>query len=130
MIEVLAVLGFPLAGALALAAIGERREAAAVNVAASLLTFIAAAALTLRVIADGPLLVLDRQFFVDSFNVFTFPVVLGQGKRLFGEGTVPASMKLSSSEVTSQGAVFAVYEPAGALVQQTVAIEDGREVVV
>ena len=67
---------------------------------------------------------------VDSFNVFTFPVVLGQGKRLFGEGTVPASMKLSSSEVTSQGAVFAVYEPAGALVQQTVAIEDGREVVV
>jgi hydrogenase-4 component F len=69
-IEILAVLGFPLAGALALAAIGERREAPAINVASSLLTFIAAAALTVRVIADGPLLVLDRQFFVDSFNVF------------------------------------------------------------
>ena len=41
-----------------------------VNVAISLLTFLAAAALTVRVIADGPLLVLDRQFFVDPFNVF------------------------------------------------------------
>ena len=69
-IEILAVLGIPIAGALALAVIGERREAPAVNVASSLLTFIAAGALTVRVIADGPLLVLDRQFFVDSFNVF------------------------------------------------------------
>jgi hydrogenase-4 component F len=69
-IEIVAVLGFPLAGALVLAAIGERAEAPAVNVAASLLTFVAAAALTVRVITDGPLLVLDRQFFVDSFNVF------------------------------------------------------------
>ena len=70
MIEILAVLGIPVVGALVLAAIGERREAPAVNVASSLLTFIAAGALTVRVIADGPLLVLDRQFFVDSFNVF------------------------------------------------------------
>ena len=36
----------------------------------SFLTFAAAVALTVRVIADGPLLVLDRQFFVDPFNVF------------------------------------------------------------
>jgi hydrogenase-4 component F len=70
MIEIIAVLGFPLVGGLVLAAIGERREAPAVNVAASLLTFIAAAALTVRVIDDGPLLVVHRQLFVDSFNVF------------------------------------------------------------
>ena len=70
MIEILAVLGIPLAGALALAVVGERRAAPAVNVTSSLLTLLAAAALTVRVIADGPLLVLDRQFFVDSFNVF------------------------------------------------------------
>ncbi len=66
----IAVLGFPLAGAALLALIGERRQAPAVNVAVSLLTFLAAIALTVRVIVDGPLLVLDRQFFVDSFNVF------------------------------------------------------------
>src|SRR5437764_7513670 len=70
MIEILAVLGFPLAGAALLALIGERREAPTVNVAVSFLTFAAAVALTARVIVGGPLLVLDRQFFVDPFNVF------------------------------------------------------------
>ncbi len=49
---------------------GERDSAPAVNVAVSLLTFVASVALTARVIVDGPLLVLDRQFFVDPFNVF------------------------------------------------------------
>jgi hydrogenase-4 component F len=68
--EMLAVLGLPLAGAAVLAVIGERRQAPAVNVAVSFLTFVAAVALTARVIVDGPLLVLDRQFFVDPFNVF------------------------------------------------------------
>jgi hydrogenase-4 component F len=70
MIEILAVLGFPLAGAAVLAIMGERRQASVINVAASLLTFAAAVALTARVIVNGPLLVLERQFFVDSFNVF------------------------------------------------------------
>jgi hydrogenase-4 component F len=70
MIEMLAVLCFPLAGAALLALVGERRYAPAVNVAVSGLTFLAAAALTARVIVGGPLLVLDRLFFVDSFNVF------------------------------------------------------------
>ena len=70
MIEMLAVLGFPLAGAAVLAIIGERQHAPAVNVAVSFLTLAAAVALTARVFLDGPLLVLDRQFFVDPFNVF------------------------------------------------------------
>ncbi len=70
MIEILAVLGFPLFGAAVLAVIGERDEAHAVNVGVSLLTLLAAAALTWRVAANGPLLVLDKQFFVDPFNVF------------------------------------------------------------
>ena len=70
MIEILAVLGFPLAGGLLLAAVGHRREAAAANIAASLATFVASVALTARVIVDGPMLVLDRLFFVDPFNVF------------------------------------------------------------
>ena len=70
MIEILAVLGLPLAGAALLAVIGERRAAPTVNVTVSFLTFAAAVALTARVIVDGPQLVLGRQFFVDSFNVF------------------------------------------------------------
>ncbi|HEY1327211.1 MAG TPA: hydrogenase 4 subunit F [Casimicrobiaceae bacterium] len=70
MIELLAVLVLPLIGAAVLAVVGHRPRAAEVNVAASALTFVAAAALTVRVIGDGPLLALGRQFFVDSFNVF------------------------------------------------------------
>src|SRR5438128_803542 len=70
MIEILAVLGMPLAGALALALIGERDEAPIVNVIICGLTLLAAAALTVRVISTGPLLVADRLFFVDPFNVF------------------------------------------------------------
>ena len=70
MIEVVAVLGFPLIGAVVLALLGERQHAPTVNVIASFATFLAAVALTARVIAHGPLLVLDKQFFVDPFNVF------------------------------------------------------------
>ena len=70
MIEILAVLGIPLAGALVLALMGERESAATVNIGTSLATFAAAAALTARVVVDGPLLALDKLFFVDSFNVF------------------------------------------------------------
>jgi hydrogenase-4 component F len=69
-IEIIAVLGFPLAGALVLAVIGERDEAPVVNVVASLLTLLAAVALTARVIEEGPQLTLGKQFFVDPFNVF------------------------------------------------------------
>ncbi len=70
MIEILAVLGIPLAGALVLALMGEREEAAAVNIVASFCTFVAAAVLTARVVTEGPMLALDKLFFVDSFNVF------------------------------------------------------------
>ena len=70
MFEILALLGMPLLGALMLAFVGQRDEAPAVNIATCFATLVAAAALTWRVIADGPLLVLDRQFFVDPFNVF------------------------------------------------------------
>ena len=70
MIEILVVLGFPVAGALVLAAVGHRDQAATVNVVVCLATFLSAVALTVRVISHGPLLVLDGMFFVDPFNVF------------------------------------------------------------
>src|SRR5205814_5327945 len=59
-IEILFVLGCPLAGALVLATMGQRNEAATISVAACFATFLAAAALTVRVISEGRLLVLDR----------------------------------------------------------------------
>jgi dihydrofolate reductase len=42
---------------------------------------------------------------IDEYRLLTFPVTLGTGKRLFGEGTVPASLSLVSSHITSKGVV-------------------------
>ncbi|HEX6792498.1 MAG TPA: hydrogenase 4 subunit F [Casimicrobiaceae bacterium] len=67
---IVAVLALPLLGAGVLAFVGERPYASRVNVAASLATFLAAAGLTIDVIAHGPQVVLGRQFLVDPFNVF------------------------------------------------------------
>jgi hydrogenase-4 component F len=66
----LALLIVPLAGAAALAMVGHKHVAGDVNAWFSLGTFIAAAALTVHVIAAGPSTMLDEQFFVDSLNVF------------------------------------------------------------
>jgi hydrogenase-4 component F len=70
MIEILAVLGAPVLGAVLLASIGEREYAPEINVGVCLVTFVAAMALTARVIGEGSLLVIGKLFFVDSFNVF------------------------------------------------------------
>ena len=50
---------------------------------------------------------------IDRLLLMTFPVVLGPGKRLFGDGTVPGSMRMVDHEVTARGNVIAAYEPAG-----------------
>jgi dihydrofolate reductase len=50
---------------------------------------------------------------VDELRLIVFPVALGQGKRLFGEGTIARSWRLISSKTTPSGAVMAAYERAG-----------------
>lgn len=50
---------------------------------------------------------------IDRLVLMTFPVVLGRGKRLFGEGTLPRSMRLVDHEVTPGGNVVVTYEPGG-----------------
>ena len=64
------VLGIPLLGSLILAATGHRDVARNLNVAFSFGTFVAACFLTAQIIADGPTLVWDQQFFIDPLNVF------------------------------------------------------------
>ena len=70
MTELALLLGIPLAASLVLALIGHRHHAAEVNAIGSLLTLLAAAALTKRVIDHGPLLLLEDQFYIDPLNVF------------------------------------------------------------
>ncbi|MEX2116985.1 MAG: dihydrofolate reductase family protein [Bacteroidota bacterium] len=50
---------------------------------------------------------------VDELWLKTFPVTLGAGKRLFGEGTIPAAFTLINSLVTPNGVIFANYKRAG-----------------
>jgi dihydrofolate reductase len=50
---------------------------------------------------------------VDEFSVLIFPVVLGKGKRLFGDGTIPVGLKLVKSQAYPTGVIVAHYAPAG-----------------
>jgi hydrogenase-4 component F len=68
--QLLALLAIPLTGAVCLALLGARRWAPEANVSFSLATFVAACALTERVIEQGSLTAANEQFFIDPFNVF------------------------------------------------------------
>jgi dihydrofolate reductase len=46
---------------------------------------------------------------IDEFRLWIFPLVLGNGKRLFDGGTVPAGLELTSSQVSSTGVIMATY---------------------
>jgi dihydrofolate reductase len=52
---------------------------------------------------------------IDEYRLITFPVTIGTGKRLFADGTVPATLRLAESSVSNTGVVIARYEPAGEL---------------
>jgi len=50
---------------------------------------------------------------VDELWLKTFPVLLGSGKRLFGEGVIPAAFQLIESKTTPSGVIFANYKRSG-----------------
>ena len=65
---------------------------------------------------------------IDTLRIWRFPVVVGTGKRLFGEGTIPGSFRLVDTQQTAPGAVLHVYERAGGLKYGEV--EVGQETVI
>jgi len=50
---------------------------------------------------------------IDEYNVWTFPVVLGRGKRLFESTSRPAALRLVNSQVSSTGVLLSTYVLAG-----------------
>ena len=54
-----------------------------------------------------------RHELIDQFNLWTFPLVVGPGKRLFQDGTVPSGLKLVDSTISSTGVMIGTYVPAG-----------------
>ena len=57
-----------------------------------------------------------RHNLVDQYRLWAFPVVIGSGKRLFADGTIPAGLRLVDSKVSTTGVVMGTWEPAGELV--------------
>ena len=68
----------------------------------------------LQIIGSGNLIqTLQAASLIDEYNVWTFPVVLGHGKRLFAEGARPAALRLVRSRISTSGVVMSTYVPDG-----------------
>jgi dihydrofolate reductase len=63
--------------------------------------------------SPGLIQALLRHDLIDQFRLWIFPVVLGPGKRFFGDGTMPAGLRLVGSEVSKTGVTINTYERAG-----------------
>ena len=61
---------------------------------------------------------------VDEFWLWIFPVVVGAGKRLFGDGTTPAALELTSAETSSTGVQMLRFERAGEIDYGSFALDD------
>jgi len=60
----------------------------------------------------------------DEFNIWVFPVTVGNGKRLFGEGTHAADWKLIQSKAASTGVLLNTYQPGGELKTGSFALDN------
>ena len=68
----------------------------------------------LQIIGSGNLIqTLQAASLIDEYHVWTFPVVLGRGKRLFGEAARPLALRLVRSQVSNTGVVMSTYVPQG-----------------
>jgi dihydrofolate reductase len=63
--------------------------------------------------SSGLLQTLWKSGLVDEFSVLIFPVVLGNGKRVFGDGVIPVGLKLVKSQSFPTGVIVANYKPDG-----------------
>jgi dihydrofolate reductase len=64
---------------------------------------------------------------VDAMSIFTVPVVLGGGKKLFADGSAPHSFKLTSSRVSSTGILIGHYERDGGIKIDDTALDSPSE---
>ena len=68
----------------------------------------------LAVIGSSDLIqTLLRHDLVDEFRLLIFPVVVGTGKRLFGDGTIPRGLRLVDTKVSGSGVAVHTYERVG-----------------
>jgi dihydrofolate reductase len=68
-----------------------------------------------------------RHDLVDEINASIFPVVLGAGKKLFGEGAAPTALKLAGSRVSASGVTVNRYTRGGPIVTGSFQLEPPTE---
>ena len=112
--EFIVLLGAPLLGAVTLGLFGHRRRAPEINIAFSLATFLAACALTFRVINEGNLLAASEQFFIDAFNVFlvTLTAFVGLTTSLFSRPYMRIEMehgRVSASQLRLYHSMYQLF---------------------
>ena len=61
---------------------------------------------------------------VDYIRMWIFPVTVGGGKRLFGEGSSPAGWELTDHQVSSTGVIIATLQPTGPVPIGSFALDD------
>lgn len=84
------------------------------DVVASIIALKAQPGPDLQIIGSGLLIqTLQAASLIDEYNVWTFPVVLGRGKRLFGETAKPSALRLLRSGISVTGVVMSTYAPGG-----------------
>jgi dihydrofolate reductase len=66
---------------------------------------------------------------VDEYRLLIHPVVLGNGKRLFADGTSPTALKLIDTKTTSRGVVAHIYRPSGKPQYGSVTVKQEGDVV-
>src|SRR5438034_441565 len=64
---------------------------------------------------------------IDEFRVWTFPLTIGTGKRLFGEGTIPVGLKLLDCKISTTGVSIATYKGSGKIKTGSFALENPTE---
>jgi dihydrofolate reductase len=68
----------------------------------------------LQIVGSGNLIQsLQAASLIDEYIVWTFPVILGRGKRLFETSAKPEALRLISSQASRTGVVMSTYIPAG-----------------
>ncbi|MBO9663991.1 dihydrofolate reductase family protein [Dokdonella sp.] len=68
----------------------------------------------LQVTGSGELIqTLFRHDLVDEFRLWVFPLVLGRGKRLFGDGAMPSALTLTDTITSSTGVAIHLYRRVG-----------------
>jgi dihydrofolate reductase len=83
------------------------------DVISAIIALKAQSAPDLQIIGSGNLIkALQSASLIDEYNVCTFPVVLGRGKRLF-ETAKPFALRLTRSQISTTGIVMGTYVPGG-----------------